>query len=85
MNTWPVPDALHSKYHGSGYALAAVSGGSLVSFVYLEDVLPDFDPDAPHATFMAANDDRLGSIVLELSALGDVSFGMLGGYEFTEL
>ena len=85
MNTWPVPDSLHDKYHGSGYALAAVSGGELVSFVYLEDALQDFDPDSPHAAFMAVNDDRLGPTVRELSALGSVSFGMLGGYEFTEL
>lgn len=85
MNTWPVPDSLHDKYHGSGYALAAVSGGSLVSFVYLKDVLPDFDPEAPHAAFMAVNDDMIGPTVRELSALGAVSFGMLSAYEFTEL
>lgn len=85
MNTYKVPDSLEHKYHGSGYALAAISGGELASFVYLEDVLEDFDPAAPHAAFMAVNDDRLGPTVRELSALGNVSFGMLGSREFTEL
>lgn len=85
MNTYKVPDSLLHKYTGSGYALAAITGDRLVSFVYLVDALPGFDADSPHAAFFAINDDRLAPFVRELSSLGNVSFGMLSAYEFTEL
>lgn len=85
MKTFPVPDLIRHKYHGSGYALAAVSNGALVSFAYIQDVLPDFDSAHEHAALIAIKDNRLGPTLRELSALGEVSFGMLSSHEFTEL
>ena len=79
MNVYKIPDALESKYHGAGHALAAVAGGALVGLVYLEDVLPDFDGG------INVNDARLGPTVRELSALGQVSVGMCSCWEFVEL
>ena len=85
MNVFPIPDALAPKYHGAGHALAAVTGGQIVDLVYVEDVLPDYDPDASGALAAAINDDRLAPTVRRLQVLGAVSVGMCSAWEFVEL
>lgn len=81
MNVFKIPDALESKYRGSGHALAATVDGQLVDIVYLTDVLPDFEGDIERAM----SDDRLAPTVRKLQALGSVHAGMLGSWEFCEL
>ena len=85
MNIYPIPEALASKYHGAGHALAAIAGGQVVDLVYVEDALPDYDPDQRGALAAALNDDRLGPTVRRLQALGKVSVGMCSSWEFVEL
>lgn len=85
MNVYPIPEALASKYHGAGHALAAIVGGQVVDLVYVEDALPDYDPDQRGALAAALNDDRLGPTVRRLQALGKVSVGMCSSWEFVEL
>ena len=85
MNVFKVPEALASKYHGSGHALVAVTGGQIVDLAYLEDVLPDLDLEFPGALHAALDDVRLAPTVRRLQALGQVSFGMLSCWEFVEL
>lgn len=84
VKVFKVPDTLASKYHGSGYALAATLNGQLIDIVYLEDVLTDFD-GTRGAMLAAMSDDRLGPTVRKLQALGQVHAGMLSGWEFVEL
>ena len=83
MNVYKIPEALASKYHGSGHALVAVTGGQVVDLVYLDDALPDLNPDVP--LINALDDQRLAPTVRRMQALGRVSFGMLSCWEFVEL
>lgn len=85
MTVHKIPSSLASKYHGAGHALVAVTGGQVVDLVYLEDVLPDFDPEAPGALVRALADARLGPSVRQLQALGRVSVCMLSCWEAIEL
>jgi hypothetical protein len=85
MTVHKIPEALAHKYHGSGHALVAVTGGQVVDLVYLDDALPDFDADQPNALVKALADERLSPTVRKLQALGQVSFGMLSCWEFIEL
>jgi hypothetical protein len=85
MNVHKIPDSLAHKYHGSGHALVAVTGGEVVDLVYLDDALPDFDPEAPGALVKALADERLSPAVRQLQALGQVSIGMLSCWDFIEL
>jgi hypothetical protein len=85
MTVHKITDTLAHKYHGSGHALVAVTGGQVVDLVYLGDALTDFDPEAPGALVKALADDRLGPTVRHLQALGQVSIGMLSCWEFIEL
>jgi hypothetical protein len=85
MNVYKIPEALASKYHGSGHALVAVTGGQVVDLVYLDDALPDFETDQPGALMPAIDDPRLAPTVRRLQALGQVSVGMLSCWEFVEL
>lgn len=85
MTVYKIPKALSSKYHGSGHALVAVTGGQVVDLVYLDDALPDFDPEQPSALVKALADERLSPAVRRLQALGQVSMGMLSCWEFIEL
>lgn len=84
MNVFKVPEALASKYHGAGLALAATLNGVLIDITYLDDVLPDFGGDVADAR-AAILDPRLGSTVRALQALGEVHVGMLSSWEFVEL
>ena len=85
MNVHKIPEALAGKYHGSGHALVGVAGGQMIDLVYLKDVLPDFDAQAPGALVKALADDRLGPTVRQLQALGHVSVCMLSCWEAVEL
>lgn len=85
MNVFKIPEELAGKYHGSGHALAAVTGGQVVDLVYLDDALDDFDPDVPGALVAALDDQRLAPTVRRLQALGQVSVGMCSCWEFVEL
>lgn len=85
MNVFKIPEALASKYHGSGHALAASVSGQLVDLVYLADALPDFDPDAPGAVLAAINSPAIAPAVRRLQALGAVHVGMCSAWEFCEL
>jgi len=40
MRTLKVTDQLAPKYHGAGYALAAITGGQLIDIRYVMDVAP---------------------------------------------
>lgn len=84
VNVYKVHESLESKYHGSGYALAATLNGQLIDIVYLDDVLPDFD-GTRDAMLAAMSDDRLVPTVRKLQALGQVHAGMLSAWEFVEL
>lgn len=93
-NIYKVPEGLASQYKGSGWALVAVSGGQLVKLVYLADVSPAFEqmmqqPGADnHGAFFARQALSLpdvGPTIRELQALGQISVGMLSGWEFVEL
>jgi hypothetical protein len=93
MKTYKVPEGLAPQYHGSGWALATVAGGQLVKLVYLADVSPAFEhmmqqPGAEnHGAFFARQVlqmPELGPTIRELQALGEISVGMLSGWEFTE-
>lgn len=92
--TYPIPDGLATQYHGAGWALVAVAGGHLVKLVYLADVSPAFEkmmgnPGADaHGAFFARQALSLpdvGPTIRELQALGEISVGMLSGWEFLEL
>jgi hypothetical protein len=94
MIVYKVPEALAAQYHGAGWALAAVAGGQLVKLVYLADVSPAFEQASQqrgfevHAAFFVRQVislPELGPTVRELQALGEVSVGLLGSWEFTEL
>lgn len=85
MNVYPIPEALEAKYKGAGHALAAITGNQLIDFVYLEDVLQDYDPESDGGLAAAVNDDRLAPVVRQLQTLGQVSAGMCSGWEFVEL
>lgn len=82
MTAYPVPEALADAYHGAGHALAAITDGQLIRFVYLSDALPDFDPARLES---AVTDNRLAPAVRELQPYGQISVGMLSGGEFIEL
>jgi hypothetical protein len=90
---YKIPEGLAPQYHGSGWALAAVAGGQLVKLVYLADASPTFDqmmqqPGADnHGVFFARQvlqTPELGPVIRELQALGQISVGMLSGWEFVE-
>jgi hypothetical protein len=87
---YKINDNLSKEYNGSGYALAAILDGQVVSIRYLADVAPIIADhlDGPNARFFVRQwiqSADSGQIVRELQALGDVSIGMLSGWEFTEL
>lgn len=84
MTTYPIPDRLAHKYHGSGYGLAASLNGQLIDFLYLADALPNFSGDRSQVV-SALNDPRLSTSVRHLQALGDVHAGMISAWEFCEL
>lgn len=77
---------LADKYHGCGYALAAVLNGQLVDIKYLDDIFI-FDCGSIDAKEVPTllNDQRLGPTVRYLQSLGEVFVGMCSCYEFVVL
>lgn len=92
MNVYKITDALASQYHGSGWALAAITGDQVVALRYIADVVPDQIADAvaeggQHAAFFVRQwlaTAQAGPVVRELQALGQVSVGMCSCWEFVE-
>ena len=84
MQVFKVPDALASKYHGSGYALAATLNGELIDIIYVDYVLPEFEATRENMPSILA-DARMGPSVRHLQALGEVHVGMLSCWEFVQL
>ena len=82
MTIYPVPESLASAYHGTGHALVAITDGQVMKLAYMADLLPDFDP-ADLDRFV--RDDRLAPTIRELQPYGQISFGMISGWEFVEL
>jgi len=85
MRTLKVTDQLAPKYHGAGYALAAITGGQLIDG---RGTVCNRGSAAwtTCSVFCAAVAWHCAEpVVLELQALGEVSVGMLSGWEFTEL
>jgi hypothetical protein len=85
-NIFKIPESLEAKYHGCGIALASVTGGTIINFVYIRDVIEEFDDDDDHATLRNVLDDaRLGPTVRLLQSTGEVFVGMCSCWEFVEL
>lgn len=85
MNVMKITEDIAEQYHGSGHALAAVTGGRVIKLIYLSDVLPDLDEEDPGAVRAALGDPRIGPSVRLLQSLGEVSVGMCSCWEFCEL
>lgn len=84
MQVFKIDGAMESKYHGSGYAMASVTGGKIVNLIYLRDVIEEFDEERDSLPAIL-NDDRLGPSVRLLQSTGEVFVGMCSCYEFVEL
>ncbi len=76
---------LEAKYHGCGYAIAAVAGGQLIDLDYLGDLLPDLEIDTQDDVLNALNDSRIAPTIRLFSTLGNVSVGMCSCMEFVEI
>jgi len=93
METYKIPESLESKYHGSGWALAAVVDGELVDIRYVRDVASQAVSDqveegASHGQFFLKTwleTADAAPVVRELQALGDVAVGMCSCWEFVVL
>ena len=96
MNTHAIPESLSRQYHGSGWALAAITGGQLVALRYVSDLAPELTDDliddlieggsiARAAVQKWIASDAAGHVVRELQALGEVAVGMCSCGEFVEL
>ena len=96
MNSHALPESLSHQYHGSGWAVAAITGGQLVALRYVSDLAPELTDDliddlieggsiARAAVQKWIASDAAGSAVRELQALGDVSVGRCSCGEFVEL
>lgn len=83
-NVFKIHKALEAKYHGTGIALASVTGGVIVNLVYLRDALEDFSGEQADIP-AALNDNRLGPTVRLLQSTGEVFVGMCSCWEFVEL
>jgi len=81
-DVFKIPESLYGKYHGCGHALAAVTGGQIVDFEYLEALLPDLDIEDEEQVRSALGDPTIGPTVRYLSGLGEVFVGMCSCYEF---
>jgi hypothetical protein len=89
-----IPKSIEQKYHGAGWALAAIAGDQLVDIRYLSDVAAEQvneaieAADGAHAAFFVRQwigTPEAGRIVRELQALGEVSIGMCSCFEFIQM
>ena len=85
MDVFKIPESLAEKYHGAGHALAAITGGEIIDFIYVRDVLTDHDDEDQDDLEAAINNPSLGPTVRKLQSLGEVSVGMCSCWEFTVL
>ena len=93
MKVFPIAEhVLETKYHGSGYAVAAVNDDVVVDLVYLRDGLEGFnDPSSEDGDNVQAIlqdaicDDRLRPTIEQLRVQGAVTFGMCSCTEFVQL
>lgn len=94
MKTYKIDDELSAKYHGCGWALAAIKDGKPTGLVYFNDIFPELHlPSAPHYNvFLKTRLEKLYKkaattvpSVVELATLGTVTIGMLSGWEFVVL
>lgn len=90
---YKITAAVADQYHGSGWALVAVSGGQIVTLRYLDDVADDAVcnkirervGEAKVTVTKWLDTPTAGAVVRELQALGEVSVGMCSAWEFIEL
>ena len=85
MNIFNIPYTLSEKYHGTGHALASVTGGQIVDLIYLRDIIENFDSGEFIDFPKILNDSRLSESVQLLQATGEVYVGMCSCYEFVAL
>jgi hypothetical protein len=87
-----IPESLSDQYSGSGWALASISNGQVVSLKYVADVAPQkivdqIEDASDHAAFFIrcwVTTAEAGQVIRELQALGDVKIGMCSCWEFIE-
>lgn len=87
---YKIEESLSDKYHGAGYALAAICKDKVIDIRYVRDVAPSIadELDGDHDEFFIRQwmqTQECGNVVRELQALGDVSIGMCSCWEFCEL
>jgi hypothetical protein len=80
-----IEEPLEAKYHGCGYAIAAVAGGQLIDLAYLGDLLPDLEIGTQDDVLNALNDPRIAPMIRLFSTLWKVSVGMCSCMEFVEI
>jgi hypothetical protein len=95
MNVYPIPDALHNDYHGSGYAIVAVKNNEVTAIQYLHKIDDEFyfDDDTLRETGETVGqkltklfaDPRCGAVSKWMAELGSVHAGMVSCWEFIEL
>lgn len=93
LKTYKITEAVEAQYKGAGWALAAITGGQVVALRYLNAVANEsvneeiFEfPSAAQIPITRWLDDAAArAVVRELQALGEVSIGMCGSWEYVEL
>lgn len=84
MQVLKITENLYDKYHGAGYAIAAVVNDKLVDFKYLRDIDYQFD-DKFDSVSDFVEDEKIGPTVRYMQTLGKVYVGMCSCYEFIEI
>jgi hypothetical protein len=89
--TFRIPQTLAGRCHKlAGFALAATRAGELRDFVYLRDLVPEFDGDSGGDgswgnAVDAMRDPRCAKATAALRALGTLHAGVINSFEFLEL
>lgn len=88
MRVFKISESLAHKYHGAGWALAAITGGQVIDLIYLRDIFGplgiDVDDFGRGRLAAVIDHPALGPSVRHLQALGEVSVGMCSCWEFVE-
>jgi hypothetical protein len=90
---YPINAGLSGQYDGSGWGLAAISGGEVVTIRYIRNiasqkVVDQIESDSGHATFFInqwLSTKEASPTLRELQARGQVSVGMFSSWEFVEI
>ena len=93
MTTYKITDAVEHQYHGSGWALAAITNNEVVALRYLSDIATDevnrsIQESEIHAPLFVKtwlDTNEASNVVRELQAIGEVSIGICSCWEFTEM